>query len=412
MAKRAAVGTNADIQRAVNLREMGLNSGAVGDKLGRARQTIEGWYRKADKEGITANQAALDSEFEMERIGFQTEIRDLKAQLKGVHRDNLTSEVVRKKIIGIAEQTPEPPKWLSKTPPHDDFEGIPLTIWSDWHWGEVVDPAAVESINKYDMAVAQKRARALVEKTIYLCQRLEKTYPGIVVCLGGDMISGDIHDELSESNELPTMPIMLDLFGVLIECLSKLADNFGKVFVPCVAGNHGRNTTKPRFKNHNYSNFDWLLYCLLEKHFARDKRVQFYIPDGLDASFAVYGHRFMLTHGHMLGTAGGDGIIGAIGPIMRGDFKTRRSNEAVGMPYDTLLIGHYHQYIPLDRIVVNGSLKGYCEYAKYKLRATPEPPRQALLFVHPEQGITSQRPINLELPKKEIVREWVTWPEK
>ena len=179
--------------------------------------------------------------------------------------------------------------------------------------------------------------------------------------------------------------------------------------MPFVAGNHGRNTVKPRYKQSNYSNFDWLLYCLLEKHFQNDSRVQFLIPDGLDASFSLYGHRFLLTHGHNLGTAGGDGIIGAIGPIMRGDFKTRRANEAVGLPYDTLLIGHYHQYIGLDRIVVNGSLKGYCEYAKLKLRAVPEPPRQALLFVHPDVGITSQRAVNLGPDIREVEHEWLTW---
>lgn len=409
--KRAKMGGPADIQRAVSLHAMGVHPEEIGDKMGRARQTIEGWLRKAAKEGIEPDQTVFDNEYEMERITLQTQIRDLKAQLRSVRRDNLTAQVVRKRIIQITDQTPEPPKWLLKHPPKGG-EGIPLTIWSDWHWGEVVDPAAVEGVNEYNMAASQERAKQLVQKTIYLCDRLGDKYPGIVVCLGGDMITGDIHDELSETNELPTMPVMLDLFGVLIEGLSQLADRFGKVFVPCVAGNHGRNTTKPRFKQHNYSNFDWLLYCLLEKHFQSDKRIQFLIPDGLDASFSVYDHRFLLTHGHQLGTAGGDGIIGAIGPIMRGDFKTRRSNEAGGLPYDTLLIGHYHQYIGLDRIVVNGSLKGFCEYAKYKLRAIPEPPRQALLFVHPEAGITSQRAVNLAPPKKIVERDWVSWPEK
>jgi hypothetical protein len=38
-----------------------------------------------------------------------------------------------------------------------------------------------------------------------------------------------------------------------------------------------------------------------------------------DVHYRVYGVRFLLNHGDMLGVKGGDGIIGAIGPIMRGE---------------------------------------------------------------------------------------------
>lgn len=37
-------------------------------------------------------------------------------------------------------------------------------------------------------------------------------YPGIVVALAGDMVSGDIHQELKETNEVPTIASVVELF--------------------------------------------------------------------------------------------------------------------------------------------------------------------------------------------------------
>lgn len=117
------------------------------------------------------------------------------------------------------------------------------------------------------------------------------------------------------------------------------------------------------------------------------------IPDGADAHYEVAGHRYLLTHGDNLGVKGGDGIISLFGPIIRGDFKMRNASTAINRPYDTLLLGHWHTYIPLRRVIVNGSLKGFDEFAHVALRAVPEPAIQALWFTHPRFGITSQWPI-------------------
>jgi len=285
---------------------------------------------------------------------------------------------------------------------------------SDFHWGEVVDPAQVNGINEFNLTIAQRRLRSVIEKAVYLYDEhtSHKDAPGIVVFLGGDMISGDIHDELTETNELPTMPVLLDLFGCLIWALGSLAARFGNVFVAGVAGNHGRNTMKTRNKNRAYSNFDWLLYNLLEKHFESDDRVTFYIPDGADAYITVNGHRFLLTHGDNLGARGGDGIIGALGPILRGDFKVRNSQSQIGQPYDTMVIGHYHQYLPLPRVIVNGSLKGYDEYAMLQLRAAPETGQQALWWVAQGYGIVRHTPLFADRPRKETGGEFVSvWRE-
>ena len=51
-----------------------------------------------------------------------------------------------------------------------------------------------------------------------------------------------------------------------------------------------------------------------------------------------------------------------------------------GRDFDTLLIGHYHTYIPAGDavpVLCNGSLIGYNEYARLVLRAKPAAPKPA-----------------------------------
>lgn len=408
-----AANTPEELQEAVDaLERSGGNLEQAARDLKLAYSTLKNRIKRAKEKGYEPQHYTVEKTLHQEIVGYKDTIRELQGTIKSIQRDNLSTEVVRKHIVGLAEERPEIPDWVVSSEYADDMPGTPVTIWSDFHWGETVFSDQIGGVNEYNMGIAQRRLKRITEKTIQLCEREKNAdqIPGIVVCLGGDMVSGDIHLELVASNELPTMPVLLDLYGNLITALTHLADHFGRVFVPCAYGNHGRNTHKVQAKNSAYTNFDWLLYQFLEKHFESDDRVQFLVPDGTDAFFQVHDHKFLLTHGNMLGARGGDGIIGVIGPIMRGNVKTQRQSNSIGLSYDTLLIGHYHQYLPGQKITVNGSLKGFDEYAKDFLRADPEPPQQALMFVVPGYGITEFKAVYADkIVKPKAKKEWVGW---
>lgn len=340
----------------------------------------------------------------------ESELRTLRTQINAAKQDVLDSEYVKRKILKMSAEHVDPPKWLVPKRFAKDSPGVPTLFASDWHWAEVVDPTQINGVNEYNLEIAHRRARRMVESAIDLLTNhiVNPTYPGIVFVLGGDMVSGDIHEELMATNEVEIMPTVLDLFGVLCWCIETLADHFGKVFVPCVSGNHGRNTHKIRAKGRNHTSFDWLLYCFLAKRFEDDKRISFMIPNGPDALYKIFGHRYLLTHGDQF--RGGDGMIGALGPIIRGDHRKRSRQTQVGASYDTMLLGHWHQLIQLQRLIVNGSLKGYDEYANANNFGF-EPPRQALWITHPTHGITFSMPVNVEDPKESTPQEWVSWRE-
>jgi hypothetical protein len=321
----------------------------------------------------------------------EQEIKHLKLELRKALQNKLTDIEVRKFILGIRDcHFSHSPDWVTNTESyvHNFDDNIPCTIWSDWHWGEVVQPSQVFGLNEYNIEIAKKRAYALVDNTIWLLRNhlSKREYSGIVINLAGDMFSGDIHEELTETNAMPMMPLFMELLEVLTQCLSKMADEFGKVYVPCVPGNHPRTTKKKQAKNFAYKNFDWLLYNVLALQFKDDDRVTFLIGDDDEVQYSVKGHRYRLTHGCQF--RGGAGFIGAMAPVIRGEHKKRISAGSYRMEYDTLLIGHFHQTMWLRKVICNGSLVGFNEYA-IDGNFDFDYPKQMLWLTSPHLGAVS-----------------------
>jgi len=336
-------------------------------------------------------------------------IARLEAELRKAQEQSADAAAIKEAVgtAGAHLDVLKVPEWAAVPPVKASAPGVPTLFLSDLHWGEVVRPTQINGVNRYNLTIARTRLRRTVETAIHLLRIVDRdlNYPGIVVPLGGDMISGNIHDELQATNEVNTMPTVLDLFEHLAAAIRLLADTFGHVFLPCVSGNHGRDTRKVWAKDRNHTSFDWLLYQFLAKHFMDDKRVAFFIPDGSDAYYRVYNHRFLLTHGDQF--RAGDSIIGPIGPLLRGNQKKTARNQAIGQDYDTLICGHWHQYIQLQRLIVNSSLKGYDEYA-YQGNFAFEPPSQALWINHPTNGITFRMPVFCEQQAASAKAEWVS----
>ena len=331
-----------------------------------------------------------------------------------MEREEDTAEKIRSTIFGLAEHNPAPPTWISGKGGKIGSRGCPITIWSDAHYGEVINEDQVNGVNKYNKTIAKQRLFRLFDTTVDLSYnhmgRAKTEYPGIIVCLGGDMIGGDIHEELAATNDRTPQQSVDDMTDILAAGIELMASKFGKVYCPSVVGNHGRSTKRSWMKNRAFTNYDWSIYCNLARHFRKDKNIQIDVPNGADCHFKSFGTRYMLNHGDSLGVKGGDGIIGAIGPIMRGSLKVGRSEAQMGHDFDTLLLCHWHQTLWLPNVIVNNCIKGYDEYAAIGLRAPYSRPSQCLWFNHPEHGITARWEIFLEGRKNAVEnKEWVSW---
>lgn len=339
-----------------------------------------------------------------------TIIANLQAELRTARSEAATAEALRE-LIGVTMlgvDKLQPPKWIA-APKSVKSPGIPKLMLSDLHWGENVRREQIGGVNSYNLVIARQRLRMVVDTTIRICQMLDPQmrYPGICVPLGGDMISGNIHEELAATNDINTMPTLLDLYDQLVPAIDLFADTFGNVFLPCVSGNHDRDTKKTWSKDRNHTSFGWLLYQLLARRFALDKRITFYVPDGSDALYRLYNTRYLLTHGDQF--KGGDGIIGPLGPITRGEQKKNTRNAAVGQDYDVMEFGHFHKRMLTARLRGNGSLKGYDEYA-HTSNFGFEPASQNFWITHPDHGITWDLPVYGDTKSKKVVSPWFSLP--
>lgn len=400
----------------------GQTANKAATAMGLHHSKVDRFFAKVRAEDIPA--PANDTEPSRYRLGGSAQDREvirlrdenarLKREIEGQHRAALDEDETRRILGLMGDATCQAPKWLLRVPARRSDKNtseVPVLMLADWHRGEVVSKEETNGVNEYNSRIMEERVRRVIERAIRLAhEHGPGNYPGIVTTLLGDFVSGGLHPELAKSDDELPMVSALKCRDLLVWALTTLADVFGQVYAPAVCGNHGRLTPKPEFKNYSYKNADWLIYQMLIRHFeaVRDDRVRIDVRPSNEVVFRVFGKRFLAMHGDMLGVKGGDGIIGSLGPILRGEIKTRGSAASSGIDYDHLLIGHWHQPLWLPRVFVSNTIKGFDEYAKNALRAQPSTPSQGMFFVHPTHGITSRWEIYAEVPRKADGEAWVS----
>ena len=396
------------VQQALNARNRAATNAEAAALLGIPQRTLENRLREAKRLKL---QPGSDLGDPNSPLMLRTQIARLQAELAVASRSSAQAADIKRVIdtLSLAVDELEVPEWIVTPSKSSGTDGVPTLMLSDWHGGEVVVPGQINNVNEYNVKIMRERAHNLIDSAVHLLRIIDPKmrYPGIVLPLAGDMVSGNIHEELTATNEIQSMPAVLELYEILSGIIARVADVFGHVFVPCVGGNHGRNTQKTWHKDRQHTSFDWLIYQFLARRFAGDRRITFYIPQATGAYYKIYGHRYWLVHGD--GFRGGDGMIGCLGPIIRGDHKMRSRNAQIDQPYDTMLLGHFHQYLHHGRVIVNGSLKGYDEYA-FDNGFGFEQPQQALWLTHPKHGITYRMPVYVDRKRAPAKTEWISVP--
>ena len=316
------------------------------------------------------------------------QVTDLKRDLREALKTRVLEEdyvTFVQKAVGLKA---EPPKWTVERAPGKAHQAIPTAHLSDLHADEVIRPAEVNFVNGYDRDIATRRLRLFFERAIMLCDDYLAGvhYPGIHLPISGDMFSGNIHDELKETNQDVLCSSLRYWIDQMYAGIAMFAERFGRVYVTCVVGNHPRDNKVPKAKQGVRSNFDWLLYSLLARDFerAKDKRVVFHVPDTFDMGFRIYGTRYLQTHGNKIKKL----VIG-------GDKRKREREAAVRRPYDVTIMGDKHTRLCLPELKVNGSVKGYDEYAMSESFGFQEP-MQSLWLTTPNHGITIEAPIHVK----------------
>lgn len=336
------------------------------------------------------------------------EVRRLRDQLSTVRRERddaarraARAEDIRGAVFGLVDGPVEPVAF--PMPDRGDPKAETIIVFlSDLHWGEKVDLAQMDGLNSYGLEIARARL-ARCFNTIADLSTVHWSGPPparLILILGGDLVSGEIHAELAKTNEAQSIPAVRDLVGHLAAGVELLKNRLScPIDIISLAGNHGRATMKPESKGAAETSYDILASDFLEMQFKTDARVSFYTPASVDALFSVYGWRVLATHGDRIGSRGGAGFIGPAATAARGFKRVSMDYSTRGVLLDLILIGHFHTPLQLEEGFVNGSLPGPTEYSRDG-RFRPHPAQQLFLAIHPRRGVTQHRWIKVGVPEE------------
>ena len=326
-------------------------------------------------------------------LGFKQRAMRAESQLREVQGDLAKALQIREHAFGLTPEVVAPARWRAVPSSPSGINETPVLFTSDFQVGEVIRAEDTRGYNSYNLDIFRKRYRRLIEATIGIIRRHHGGTDHIVYLRGGDSISGSIHPELADTDEVPPPVQCIVLLEEESAGIASLAQEFGNVTVISIPGNHDRTGIKPRAKTYSDHSYERLVQYALEAQFKNDDRVKFLTDPSGDVLFELHNRKFLLTHGDRIGTGGGDGFAGPTLPIVRGGKKVMAQYATEGYTLDYVLVGHYHTPVDADGVIANGCLPGYSEYARARMRVRPSPPSQTLFFVHEQYGVTAMRRI-------------------
>jgi hypothetical protein len=308
-------------------------------------------------------------------------------------------EKLLEEVGGIRSLDIPKPEWLLKATTGRRNRSVMSMLFTDLHMGEVVDPDELLGLNAFNPQIAEQRAKRFFNAACEIGPRWasDTKLEGLLLNLGGDLVSGDIHEELRITNGLTAHEQVRMAVKIIVAGIKLLLKVYRRIHVTSVPGNHARTTFKPTAKLYSKLSYDTLIAQMVADAFQDDERVTFQITVATDAVIPVLGYTAFLTHGDKMGTGGGQGFAGPMLPIVRGTKKVEAQQASAGRKPDIIMHGHYHHSGNPGNVFSNGAFPGYSEYGN-GLRAKIEPAQQWLFLIHETWGVRERCEIKLETP--------------
>ena len=252
-----------------------------------------------------------------------------------------------------------------------------VALFSDAHIEETVKSASVMGLNEYNVKIAR--------------ERIEKYFANLVSCLNtdkveyllfaslGDTISGFIHEELSQTNELTPLEATFEAQNLIYNGLKYICDNteLKRIKFVGIVGNHSRVTNKIQHSNGYKMSYEWLMYKNIQKQAELEGLpIEFDIPESeMAIEDTSDGKRFLFIHGFQIKGSGNGTVCGIYPSLGRLSLKYGKVYKQ-----DKIYLGHFHSCISIPNAVVNGSIIGYNRYALTNGFAYEEPAQMYELY--------------------------------
>lgn len=321
-------------------------------------------------------------EIEMQKLRDKKENKD--ATIHALQERVLKLEEENAVFSSLRDRTPQVIDVRAKETT-DASESAMVVALSDWHLEERVLGSQVGNKNEYDLTVFDKRFWNLCRGIIawYKIEAAATSIQTIVLALLGDFITGSIHDDLAEGNQLAPAEAIYKAFSYLVALIQFVLDNTPrevKLVIPCHSGNHGRMTKEQRIATESGNSLEYFMYLMLRDHFEGNKRVEFNVQAGYHSFVRFFDGEYEIRfhHGHQINYQGGVGGITI--PVNKAIAQWNKAH-----PVDLDVFGHFHTKFDGGNFICNGSLIGYNAYA-VSIKASFEVPAQQVFLVNREYG--------------------------
>lgn len=321
----------------------------------------------------------------------KAEIKKMQADygdLRGYFRD--INEAAKDLIITPTPKIYKPPREKKSV-----SSPCPAVLhWTDWHYGAVQDSDELEGMGSFSPEQLEARILNLNEDFLNWVEVLRNGYliDELVILDTGDMISGDIHRELSVTNAFPT-PVQAFRCGVFkASAIAELAPLFRSVRVEFVVDdNHGRLTAKPQAKQAGMNSHNYVVGHVAKLLCKNLANVEFNIHISHNKAVTVANRQYLITHGH--------DVMGWAGFPYYG-IERKVAREALGRMWEPdfnkfhlCIMGHWHAPLTHPYYWIGGSASGTDAYDRKQGRRSP--PKQTAWLVHPRKKEFNYIPFDL-----------------
>ena len=251
---------------------------------------------------LTENQ--LKEKHSERYLELEKQIRDKDLILDNYRKDHGKLEIFFNKVIeAIRPVDPLPIIYKTTGKQKQGSAIVAVCQISDSHCGEVQEPKEIENFGEFNPEICEARNIKYAEKFIDWADMHRNSYTlnECAVIVTGDLISGDIHEELRVTNAFPTPVQCVRAAEILTKQIALIAPHFNKVTVHfLVEDNHARLTKKPQMKEAGYNSLNYIVGKLAESYLSKHDNVEFNIYPQFEKVIHVLSRAYLICHGHKI----------------------------------------------------------------------------------------------------------------
>lgn len=178
---------------------------------------------------------------------------------------------------------------------------IAVNQTTDSHMGAVQDAYEIGYLNSYDPEICRRRNLGYARASTKYVETMRHGYNinELHWLFTGDLVSGDIQQELMTTNAFPTPVQVVEAAKLHAQQVSLIAPSYDKVVIHFItADNHSRLTKKPQAGEEGLNSMNYLVGVMMQEYLSKHENVEFNLYPTYEKIVDIGIMKYLVTHGH------------------------------------------------------------------------------------------------------------------